>query len=172
MRVIDPEDLHAMIAPESHHPDQLLEQSALIGGVEIDRVDILVLLGRVLSVLDAPVWPMMKPLRMLAHPRMVGRALDREGGGYPHSQPVGGSIETIEVNYRPERRIDRSMTSGLAADCPRTAGEVRTIVHYVAGSLAIGMPNRVNRREVDDVKTQVAKLRQPAFGIAEGARFP
>src|ERR1700724_778322 len=101
MRIVDPEDLHAVIAPESHHPHQLLEQSALIGGVEIDRVDVLVFLGRILSVLDAAVWPMMEPLRMLAHPWVVGRALDCEIERQLHPQAVRSGVETIEVADRP-----------------------------------------------------------------------
>src|SRR5258708_17602470 len=169
MRVSDLEDLHAVIAPESHHPHQLFEQSALIGGVEIDRVDVLVFLGRVLSVLDAAVWPMMEPLRMLAHPWMVGRALDCEVERHLHSQAIGSSVETIEVADRPERRIDRSMTSGLATDRPRTAGKVRPTVERIARSLAIGMPNRMNRGQVHDVKTQVPKFGQTARRVVEGS---
>src|ERR1700758_2527755 len=97
MRVIDAKDLHAVLAPESHHTQEGFEQSALIGSIEINRIDVLVFLGRVLGILDAPVRPMMKPIRMLAHPRMVGRALDREIERYFHSQTVGGGVEAIEI---------------------------------------------------------------------------
>src|SRR5258708_5767504 len=121
MRIIDAEDLHAVLTPESQHAQQRFEQSALIGGIEIDRIDVLVFLGRVLGVLDVAVRPMMKPIRMLAHPWMVGRALDREIERNFHSETVGGRVEAVEIAERPNRRIDCSMSTGLTANRPGAA---------------------------------------------------
>ena len=44
--------------------------------LEVERVDVLVFLGRVLGVLHRAVGPRAEPLGMLAHVRMVGRALE------------------------------------------------------------------------------------------------
>src|ERR1700674_4767438 len=128
MWIVDPKNLHPVLAPESYDPQHLLQQSTLIGSVKIDRIDILVLLGRVLGVLDASVWPMMEPLRMLANPRMVRRALDCEVQRHLNSKTVGGRVEAVEVAKRPQRRINRHVPPGLAANRPRTAGRIRSSV--------------------------------------------
>src|SRR5271167_1262444 len=128
MRIVDAEDLHAMLAPESHHPHQLLEQSALIGGVEIDRINILVFLGRVLGILDAAVGAMLKPIRMLADPWMVRRALDCKIECHLDSKTVGRRVEAIEIADRADRRLDRRMPAGLTTNRPRTAGRIRSAV--------------------------------------------
>ena len=57
---------------------QRLPQPAPVLGLEVDVVDVLVLLGRVLGVLERPVGAAVEPLGMLRQPRVVGRALDRE----------------------------------------------------------------------------------------------
>src|SRR5277367_1700575 len=147
MRVIDAEDLHAMRAPETDHAHQLLEQAALIGSIEIDRIDILVFLGRVLCVLDAAIRPMLKPIRMLADPWMVGRALDREIESQLDSKTVGRRVEAIEILQCPDRWIDRGMSSGLTANRPRAAGRVGSAVQHVALALAIGVTDWMDRRQ-------------------------
>ncbi len=47
-------------------------------GVEVDRVDVLVALRRVLGVRDRAVGSVPEPLRVLGDPRVVGRGLERE----------------------------------------------------------------------------------------------
>ena len=61
---------------------------------------------------------------MLARPRMVGRALDREVDRDLQSQPPGRRYEVIEIVQAAKRRLDRGMAAGFAADRPRTAGTV------------------------------------------------
>ena len=46
--------------------------------LEVERIDVLVLLRRVLGVLHRAVGPPAEPLRMLLHVRVVGRALERD----------------------------------------------------------------------------------------------
>ena len=45
MRIVDAEIFTLVIAPESQNSQHRFEQSALIGSVEIDRIDILDSLG-------------------------------------------------------------------------------------------------------------------------------
>ena len=98
VRVVDAEDLHAVAHPESTTPLQRLPQAAPVLGVEVDVVDVLVLLGRVLGVLQRAVGAAVEPLRVLGEPRVVGRALDgevvesavcRRSSGTPHMIPAG-----------------------------------------------------------------------------------
>src|SRR6185436_1821988 len=75
VRIVDPEDADALADPEAEHVMQLVPQDAPRLRLEIERVDVLVLLRRVLRILDAAVRPVPEPFRMLGHVRMVGRAL-------------------------------------------------------------------------------------------------
>src|SRR5271155_2085361 len=75
----------------------------------------------------------------------------------------------MEVAERSERRIDRSVTSRLAPDCPRAAGRIRATVESVARTLAIGVANRVDRRQIHNVKTQIAQLGQAMLGLLKRA---
>ncbi len=59
------------LASSSHSPFQSSR-------LEVERIDVLVLLGRVLGVLDGAVGPLAEPLGMLAHVGVVGRALERD----------------------------------------------------------------------------------------------
>ena len=53
-------------------------QPSPVRAVEVERVDVLVALGRVLGVRDRAVRAVAEPLGMLPNPRMVGRRLERE----------------------------------------------------------------------------------------------
>jgi hypothetical protein len=72
VRVVDAEDLHAVTDPEVDHTLQLAPQPFFVGRVEVDRVDVLVLLRRVLGVLDRAVRPDREPVGVLGDPGVVG----------------------------------------------------------------------------------------------------
>ena len=78
VRVVDAEDLDAAIDPGEHDVQQRVPQGLPVLALEVDVVDVLVLLGRVLGVLQRAVGAAVKPLGVLGQPRVVGRALDRE----------------------------------------------------------------------------------------------
>src|SRR5438105_13166036 len=86
VRVVDAEDGDAVPDPELEDALQLLPQPAPVAGLKVERVDVLVFFGRVLGILDGAIGPLLEPLRVLAHIRMVGRALERDvqrnGAGY------------------------------------------------------------------------------------------
>src|SRR5687768_6602418 len=75
VRIVDPEEQHALIDPELDHVAQLAPQRLPVRTLEIERVDVLVFLGRILRILNGAVGPPAEPLRMLGHVRMIGRAL-------------------------------------------------------------------------------------------------
>ena len=80
--VVDAEDPDALTDPVEDDAEQGLPQCLPVRALEVDRVDILVPLGRVLGVLDAPVGPPAKPLRMLLHPGMIRGALEGQVQGH------------------------------------------------------------------------------------------
>ena len=82
VRVVHPEDPHPVRHPLPDHPEHL-GVDALWVVVEVERVDVLVLLGRVLRVGDPAVGPLGEPLRMLGHPGMIGRGLQRQVDARP-----------------------------------------------------------------------------------------
>ncbi len=72
VRVVDAQDPNALLDPEADHVGQALPQRRPVLGLEVERVDVLVFLGRVLGVLDTAVGALAEPCRVLAYPRMVG----------------------------------------------------------------------------------------------------
>src|SRR5205814_674353 len=86
MRVVDAEDLHAVPDPELEDALQLLAERVEFRRVEVERIDVLVLLRRVLGVLHAAVGPPAEPARMLLDVGVVGRALEGDVEGEIDSQ--------------------------------------------------------------------------------------
>jgi hypothetical protein len=172
VRVVDAEDPHAACDPELDDLQQRLPQRAPVRAVEVDVVDVLVALRRVLRVLQRAVGAVVEPLGVLAQPGVVGRALDREvereldpGVRRRRDQPV-------EVLERAELRVDAvwpPSASRSPRDCPgRPAGDER-----VVATLAVGVPDRVDRRQVDHVEAELGEPREllgDAGQAAEGAR--
>ena len=71
VRVVHPEDPHAVADPELDHALQLLPQLAAGLRLEVEGVDVLVALRGVLRVLDRAVRPVLEPLRVRLDPRVV-----------------------------------------------------------------------------------------------------
>ena len=63
MRVVDAEDPDAAVDPEQRDVEQRLPQRPPVVAFEVERVDVLVLLRRILGVLDRAVGPVAEPLR-------------------------------------------------------------------------------------------------------------
>ena len=72
VRVVDPERLHPEPDPVQDDVAQSGPQPLPVGTVEVDVVDVLVALRRVLGVLERAVRPAVEPLGVLLQPWMVG----------------------------------------------------------------------------------------------------
>ena len=66
VRIVDAEDRHAVRDPELDHRLQLVPERRPVVRLEVERVDVLVLLRRVLGVLDRAVGAVAEPRRVLA----------------------------------------------------------------------------------------------------------
>ena len=170
MRVVHTEDPHAAGHPEAHDVAQRLPQLLPVWRIEIERVDVLVLLGRVLRVSDRAVGTTVEPVRMFAHPGVVGRALNREVERNLHAQRLGGAHESIEILERAEGRLDRGMATMLAADRPRTAGVSRPCVEAIVRTLPSCSSDRMDGRQIHDVKPHTVQVREPLLGVAKCSR--
>ena len=164
---------HAVADPEQDDLEQRLPEPAPVLGLEVDVVDVLVLLGRVLGVLQRPVGPAVEPLGMLLQPRVVGRALDREVERDLDADLAAARHEPLEVVERAEVGMDRGVAALLAADRPRAADVVLLRGERVVAALAVRDADRMDRRQVDDVEAELRELRQhllDALQAAERAR--
>src|SRR5204863_3874995 len=77
MRVVDAVDAHAALAPAHDDGAEGLPETLPVLRVPVEVVDVLILLGRVLGVLERAVRAVLAPLRVLGPPRAVGGGLAR-----------------------------------------------------------------------------------------------
>ena len=121
VRVVDPEDPDAVRHPvldDAQHlaadPDRVV--------VEVDRVDVLVLLRRVLGVGDRAVGAGGEELRVRLDPRVVRGHLQGEVEGDLEAEPVGAGHERVEVLEGAEVGVHGVVAAVLRADRPRRPG--------------------------------------------------
>src|SRR6202007_215492 len=112
------------------------EEGVPVLGVEVDRVDVLVPLGRVLRVADGAVGAVPEPLRMLPHPGMVGAARDREVERALEPAAAGALDEGLEVADGPEVGVHGGVAALLGADRPWAADVAGSALGAVVRSLA------------------------------------
>ena len=161
VRVVDAEDLHALLNPVPHDAQHLgVDARGII--VEVERVDVLVLLRRVLGVGDRPVGEGREPLRMLLHPRVVGRGLQREIESDFQALLPGCTHEGAEILGRAEVRMDGVVSALRCADRVRGARVSRFGREGVVAALAVGRADRMDGDQVDDVEPHGCDLGQPS----------
>ena len=107
VRVVDAEDRDPPLHPVQDDVAQRLPEPLPVLRLEVDVVDVLVALRRVLRVLQRSVGAPVEPLRMLLQPRMVRRALDREVERELDAGRARGGDHRVEVVPRAEVGTDR-----------------------------------------------------------------
>src|SRR5258708_4326291 len=145
VRVVDAKDADSLLDPIKDYRQQLCPQLPPLLALEIERHDVLVLLGRILGELDRSIRPVLEPLRMFARVWVVGRALE----GYVE-RDVDALLrcdldEPAELVEGAELRVDRLMPTLLRAYGPRTA-RLAGLRRLVVGSLALGLADGMDRR--------------------------
>src|SRR5205823_6465980 len=111
---------------------------------EVQRIDVLILFWRILGVRNRAVRALMKPIRVLLDPRVIGRALEREVEGDLHLSRARRRDQAVEVLEGAELRLDRVVAALLVADRPRTARVIRLGRECVVLALAEAVPHRMN----------------------------
>src|SRR5206468_5474702 len=114
--IVDAEDAYAVPHPEQDDVPKRLPEPLPVLAVEVDVVDVLVALRRVLGVLQRPVGPPVEPLGMLLQPRMVRRALDREVEADLDAEVLPPLDESAELGRRAQLRRDRLVPALLGSD--------------------------------------------------------
>ncbi len=80
-----------------------------------------------------------------------------------------GRGQRAQVVLGAELRVDRVVAAGGVADRPRGAGIAGRGGQRVVGALAVGEPDRVDRRQVDDVEAELGQPRQLRLDTAQPA---
>src|ERR1019366_3341532 len=111
VRVVHPEDAHAVPDPESHHIAKRDPEAGRVAAVEVDRIDVLVLLGRILRVADRSVGAMPEPLWVFGHPRVIRAALQSVVERDLEARSLRGSNELVEIVDGPEIRVHGRMAT-------------------------------------------------------------
>ncbi len=161
VRVVDAEDRDALADPVANNVEQRLPQPSPVVAAEVDVVDVLVALRRVLGELQCPVGAAEEPLRVLGQPRVVGRALDREV-----ERDLDADAPALRQRARESpRAVPRSgwiasCPPSSRADRPRAADVARLRPLGVVAALAVRHADRMDRREVEDVEAELGEARQ------------
>ena len=147
-----------------HDVAQRLPEPPPVLRVEVDVVDVLVLLRRVLRVLQRAVGAAVEPLRVLLQPRVVGRALDREVERDLAAELAAARDQRSNSSSVPSSgwigRRGRPPPRRSPTGCPTSSGSG---VERVVPPLAVRRPDRVDRRQVDDVEAELRELGQHAL---------
>src|SRR5207245_5501029 len=121
-RVVHTEDAHAPVDPEEDDAPELLPECAPVRALEVERVDVLVLLRRVLRMLDRAVGTAAEPGGVRPDPRVVGRALERQIERDLEAVLARSGEQAVEVAERAELGMDGVVPALGGADGPGAAG--------------------------------------------------
>ena len=102
---------------------------------------------------------------------MIGRALHCEIERDFHLVLGAGRDQPAEVGERAELGVDRVMAALFVADGVEAAGIAGLGMKRVVRALAVGMADRMDRREIKHVEAKRGDLRQPRDAVVEGAVF-
>ena len=97
---------------------------------------------------------------MVAEPGVIGRALQCEVERELHLVLAQGRDERRQVGLGAELGMDRVVPALRTADRPRAPDVAGLGALRVVPALAVRQPDRVDRREVDDVEAELGELRR------------
>ena len=151
VRVVNTEDRHTRLDPQVHNAFDFFFDAFHVG-IEIDRVNILILLRRILGECDGAVRLGAEPVRMRLNPRVVRRALQSEIKRDFQAQLVGTLAECLEIVHGAKLRVNGVVSTQFGTDAERGARIVRTGYQGIVASLTVGHANREDRRQIHNVE--------------------
>src|SRR6202044_2246235 len=165
VRVVDAKYADSVLDPEIDDALQLRPQGAKVIGLEIEGVDILVFLRRVLRVLHTAVGAVLEPFGMRAHVGMIGCALEGDVESNLHAELARRGHQVPEILERTELPQNFLVAARGGADGPGTADVAGLRFERVVRPLAVDAPDRLDGREVDDVEAHPGNVRQARFDV-------
>ena len=100
------------------------QSSSPVFGLEIQRIDVLILFRRIFRVLDRPVRAFAKPLRMFRDIGMIRRALKSDVQGDFDVKFFGFRDEALEIRQRSQLGVNGLVAAFFGADGPGAADVV------------------------------------------------
>src|SRR5262245_7302724 len=167
--IVHAEGLHAVADPELDDALHLQPERAWIVADEVDGIDVLILLRRILRVLDRSVGAVEEPLWMLVHPWMIGRCLDGAIERDLQATALCRLHEPVEVVERAEVGMHGGVAALGAADRPRAAGIAGLRGERVVAALTVRAADRVDRRQVHDVEAHGGGAIELRLGVLQRA---
>ena len=106
MGIIDPKNTNAPLRPKQDDAFHFRPELRPVFATEVQRINVFVFLRRILRVLNRAVRPSVKPLWVLYHVGMVGRAIDRKIECDFHSALAHLLFQPIKIFECTQRWID------------------------------------------------------------------
>ena len=121
VRIVDAKYAHALLDPVLEDALDLVPQRRPVRRCEVERVDVLVFLGRILGVLNAAVRPPPEPFRVLLHIGMIGCALQRDIERDLDAELPHRGDQVPEIRGLAQRGMNRLVAALFRADRPGAA---------------------------------------------------
>src|SRR5262245_8750405 len=167
MRVVHAENAYALLDPEADDALDLLPECLPVRRVKVKGIDVLIFLGRIFRVLHSAIRTPPEPLRVLLHIGMIGGTLEGDVEGYLYPMLLGCGDQALEIVQGPELWMDGRMPAGGRPNGPGTAWVIGSGHGGIVLTLAMDLANRMNGREIEDVKTHMSQIGQTCFTILE-----
>ena len=169
VRVVHTEHANTVTDPMFKDALKLFPKIAPLLALEVERVDVLVLLGGIFRILDGAVRPALEPIGALRHVRMVRRTLESDVQGDGQTPPVRLFHQTVEVVNRAQLRVNRLVAARGRTYSPRTADIGRFRSQRVVLPLAVRGANRMDWRQVENIEAHPGDAVQMPDDVVEGA---
>jgi len=158
-------EFQGLFDPEVKDALQLGPHVLPVGRFEIERINVLVLLRRILGILNRAVRPIAKPIRMFLHIGMVGGTLKGNVQG-DLDPPLAGCVnQPSEIVERAKLRVNGFVPALLRTDSPRAAHVVHLSLGSVVLSFSECLADGMNRRQIQHIKSHFGNVRQPCLDI-------
>src|SRR5215813_1954528 len=168
MGVVDAEDAHALLDPEAENAFEFLPERLPVLCLKVKGINVLIFLGRIFRVLHGAIGAPPEPLRVLLHIGMIGGALEGDVESYLYPILLSFGDQAPEIVQSPELWMDGRMPAGSRPNGPGTAWIIEGGHGSIVLALAVHLANRMNGRQIEDVKTHARQVGQSCLAILEG----
>ena len=172
MRIVDAENADPLVRPEHERIAQFHPQGVGLRTIKIDIDDVLILLRRIFGILDRAVRTENEPFGMLLDPRVVRRALNGKVQSDLHFQFLRPTDERTEIVHRPQLRMDGLMAALLRTDRVGGTDIPRFANQRIVFTFAVCVTDRMDGKQVDDVKSHFLNFGQTGFTVFERPVHP
>src|SRR5215471_15336711 len=169
MGIVHAKDAYALLDPEADDTLEFLPEGLPMLCIKIEGINVFILLRGILRVLHGAIRALPEPLRVLLHIGMIGGALKGNIERYLYAILLGFGEQAPKIVEAPELWMNGHMAARGRSNGPGAAWITGGSHGGIVLALAVELANRVNRREIEDVKTHTRQIRQTCLTILESA---